>query len=59
MKIGFDWKGGILPALRTAGALMVGNAGVTFLLGTANLGIALTMSIYGVMIISVCSISRR
>jgi hypothetical protein len=58
MKTKLDWKTGVLPALRTAGALMVGNAGVTYLMGTAKIDIALAMAISGGILVLVCSITR-
>ena len=53
-----DWKGAFLPAMRTAAALMVGNAGVTYLLGTANATVALTMFVIGGTLIIICSLTR-
>ena len=55
MKI--DWKTGVWPALRTAGALLIGNAGVTYLLGSASNVIALTMFICGFIIVMLCSVT--
>lgn len=59
MKISLDWKAGILPSVRTAGALMVGNAGVTYLLGTTRASIALTMFVAGSTLIALGSLIRR
>lgn len=56
MKISVDWQTGVLPAIRTAGALMIGNAGVTFLIGTANPTIAWTMGGIGASIVVMGSI---
>jgi hypothetical protein len=58
MKIILDWKTGVLPALRTAGALLIGNAGVTFLLGTAKYDVALIMVATGAILVFVCSLNR-
>ena len=57
MKI--DWKAGFLPAMRTAGSLMVGNAGVTFLLGTTDYKVALTMFVFGFTIIVSMSLAKE
>jgi hypothetical protein len=59
MKMSLDWKTGILPAFRTAGALMVGNAGVTYLLGSAKGDVAVTMFLSGATMILVGSIYRK
>jgi hypothetical protein len=53
-----DWKNGVLPALRTAGALMIGNAGVTYLMGSTKYDIALTMLVIGTTMVFVCSLNR-
>lgn len=57
MKI--DWKAGFLPAMRTAGALMVGNSGVTYLVGTTDYKVALTMFVFGFIIILAMSLLKE
>lgn len=58
MKLKFDWAGAVLPALRTSGALITGNAGVWYALD-AGKGIAcILMLIVGGTMILVTSIRR-
>ena len=55
MKI--DWKTGFMPSMRTAGALMVGNSGVLYLIGTTSTKAVMAMLIMGLIIVVTMSLT--